>query len=74
MAASVEVEMEGIGLLVYSASLDRMVKVWRVKVSDKEEGEENKDDEDGDGEKEAEFEMNPVLSPSWVQRQKSRGY
>ncbi|KAF3328754.1 WD repeat-containing protein 86-like protein [Carex littledalei] len=74
MAASVEVEVEGIGLLVYSASLDRMVKVWRVKVTDKEEEEENKDEEDDDGEKEAEFEMNPVLSPSWVKRQKSRGY
>ncbi|KAF3342109.1 F-box/WD repeat-containing protein sel-10 [Carex littledalei] len=64
MTTSMEVEVEGIGLLVYTASLDRMVKMWRVKVTEKEEEQEKKDEEDGDGEKEAEFEMDPTLSPS----------
>ncbi|XP_078150755.1 uncharacterized protein LOC144546098 [Carex rostrata] len=70
--ATVEDKVGGVGLLVYSASLDNMVKVWRVKVTEKEGEGENEDEEDGDGEKEAEFKMDPVLSPSWVKRQKSR--
>ncbi|KAJ3694529.1 hypothetical protein LUZ60_010009 [Juncus effusus] len=76
MAVSVETEVEGLGFMVYSASLDRMVKVWRVKVLEKENGDEGKEEENEEDEKEAEFEMNPVLSPLWVEKklQRSRGY
>lgn len=53
LAASMEVaEEEGEGLLLYSASSERMVKVWRVKVV-------------GRGVEEM---MNPVLSPLWVEK------
>lgn len=61
LAASVEVEdEEGEGLLLYSASLDRMVKVWRMKVVGREGG----DEKEGLGG----CEMSPVLSPLWVER------
>ncbi|RLN22407.1 hypothetical protein C2845_PM07G39980 [Panicum miliaceum] len=45
-------EVEG-SMVVYSAGLDRSVKVWRIRVVGKEEED---DDEDGDGEEDAEAE------------------
>lgn len=75
LAVSLEVESEGVGLLLYSASLDRMVKVWRIKVVGKErEGEEGVEEE-GEGEgKEVVFEMSPVLSPLWVEKKLQRSH
>lgn len=65
LAASLEIE----GLLVYSASLDRSFKVWRIKLltPEKTEMEESVAANDQQTEIE-EFEMSPVLSPSWVQK------
>ncbi|GAA0184102.1 hypothetical protein LIER_31401 [Lithospermum erythrorhizon] len=69
LAASIETELTMISLLVYSASLDQTFKVWRVKVSPvakitSYDQAEAKDPKMG-------FErtmMNPVLSPSWVEK------
>ncbi|KAH6758262.1 hypothetical protein C2S51_018497 [Perilla frutescens var. frutescens] len=63
LAAAMETDEIVKGLLVYSASLDQTMKVWRVKVyptekvngSDKTEGN-------------ADCKMSPVLSPSWVEK------
>ncbi|XP_062233055.1 protein JINGUBANG-like [Phragmites australis] len=46
-------EVEG-GMVVYSAGLDKSVKVWRIRVVGKEEED---DEEDDDGEEDAEAEM-----------------
>ncbi|XP_072966030.1 protein JINGUBANG-like [Typha angustifolia] len=62
MAVSVEAEEEGVGLLVYSGSLDGMVKVWRLKVM------VEKEEEDEDEEGEVAFEMSPVLPPLWMEK------
>ncbi|KAL8465941.1 hypothetical protein ACS0TY_035155 [Phlomoides rotata] len=65
LAAAMEERESGKGLLVYSASIDQTLKVWKVKVC-------NVDEYDHDAESEStESEimgMGPVLSPLWVQR------
>ncbi|KAL8056141.1 hypothetical protein ABFS82_04G099700 [Erythranthe guttata] len=74
LAAAVEETGEVVkGLLVYSASLDQTLKVWRVKVYPSEKGSLGKmadsvyeQDLDLDGG--AECRMSPVLSPSWVEK------
>ncbi|XP_028550768.1 protein JINGUBANG-like [Dendrobium catenatum] len=70
IAVAVEMEMVregGIGLLVYSASLDRMLKAWRLKVEEEEEeGEEERRWPPVRLEGE-EYGMTPVLSPLWVE-------
>ncbi|XP_058105899.1 protein JINGUBANG-like [Magnolia sinica] len=63
MAACIEMEKMVMGFLVYSASLDRTVKVWRIKVFVGE-----KRVVVGEGEKKMEHEISPVLSPSWVKK------
>ncbi|PIN12240.1 Peroxisomal targeting signal type 2 receptor [Handroanthus impetiginosus] len=53
------------GLLVYSASLDQTLKVWRVKVCN---GEKVKFDEIGKDKERLEGNLSPILSPSWVEK------
>lgn len=82
--ASVEGEGKGIGmgLLVYSASLDRVVKAWRIKVLAEDDDDEAvaavASDECGSSgvgkEAAAEYEMNPVLSPTWVELKLQKSY
>lgn len=65
LAACLEMEKVVMGILVYSASLDRTVKVWRIKVfggavEEAEKAELKK--------KQLDYEMSPVLSPSWVEK------
>ncbi|KAK6912739.1 WD40 repeat [Dillenia turbinata] len=71
LAASLEMDKVVKGFLIYSASLDQSFKVWRVKVLP----EEKKVSFDHDTElfepktaKIMEYEMSPVLSPSWVEK------
>ncbi|XP_020589943.1 protein JINGUBANG-like [Phalaenopsis equestris] len=88
IAAAVESEMigaeGGMGLLIYSASYDRMLKAWRLKVAaENQEKEKRKTAGDEEAEKEEEEEetrspslrmegeghgMTPVLSPLWVEK------
>lgn len=69
LAVSLEIEKYVMGFLVYSASLDQTFKVWRVKVLPEEKrgclGDSN---EQGDSKIKMEFELSPVLSPSWVEK------
>lgn len=68
LAASLETEDIITGLLIYSASLDQTFKVWRVKVYPTEKtnlGNSMTSDQQSET---AVCEMNPVLSPSWVEK------
>ncbi|KAL3650812.1 hypothetical protein CASFOL_007215 [Castilleja foliolosa] len=68
LAAVMEIEKVVVmGFLVYSAGLDQTFKVWRVKVlpEEKEAVEMTT--------KTAEYEMIPVLSPSWVEKKLQGG-
>ncbi|KAG9133143.1 hypothetical protein Leryth_027716 [Lithospermum erythrorhizon] len=69
LAASMETGGTMISLLVYSASLDQTFKVWRVKVSppDKRMSYDQTDAKDSKVGFERSF-MNPVLSPSSVEK------
>lgn len=74
LAACLEMEKVVMGFLVYSASLDQSFKVWRIKVLP-EEKLMRLDYTDRSGElrtKMMDYEMSPVLSPSWVKK-KLRG-
>lgn len=64
LAAAVESDEIIKGLLVYSASLDQTLKVWRVKVYPAEKA---RSDKTGDLET-GECRISPVLSPSWVEK------
>ncbi|XP_068638321.1 protein JINGUBANG-like [Aristolochia californica] len=70
LAACVEIEKVFMGFLVYSASLDRTVKVWRIKVLAGSEKATAEDTEDEDVHKNmmVDHEMSPVLSPSWMEK------
>ncbi|XP_057969325.1 protein JINGUBANG-like [Malania oleifera] len=68
LAASLERENTVQGLLVYSASLDRTFKVWRVKVLPTEKVKFEESETNYQQTETAEFEMSPVLSPSWVEK------
>ncbi|KAA8525267.1 hypothetical protein F0562_007122 [Nyssa sinensis] len=71
LAACLEIEKVVMGFLLYSASLDQTFKAWKVKVLP----DEKKMRLDGTGHhssdmkmKIMEYEMSPVLSPSWVEK------
>ncbi|XP_010254029.1 PREDICTED: myosin heavy chain kinase B-like [Nelumbo nucifera] len=74
LAACLEMEKVVMGFLVYSASLDRTFKVWRVKVFQNDTKvmsmeEDTADKYDHKTKHSAmEYEMFPVLSPSWVEK------
>ncbi|KAH0648088.1 hypothetical protein KY285_033336 [Solanum tuberosum] len=79
LAATLEIDKVVMGFLVYSASLDQTFKVWRIKVlPDHEEkvvniissSEENIEQlsEINRMKMTTEYELNPVLSPSWVEK------
>ncbi|CAK9161352.1 unnamed protein product [Ilex paraguariensis] len=69
LAASLEIEKVVMGFIVYSVGLDQTFKVWRVKVLPDEkslclDGTNFRDSKM----KIMEYEMSPVLSPSWVEK------
>ncbi|KAK2970496.1 hypothetical protein RJ640_013568 [Escallonia rubra] len=71
LAAVLEIEKVVMGFMVYSAGLDKTFKVWRVKVLP----DEKKACLDGADRRsrlkiktDHEYEMSPVLSPSWVEK------
>ncbi|KAL2517814.1 Transducin/WD40 repeat-like superfamily protein [Abeliophyllum distichum] len=69
LAASVETEKHVVrGFLVYSAGLDQTFKVWRIKVlpEEKKVGNIEGGEPIDTNIKISEYEMSPVLSPSWV--------
>ncbi|XP_015885193.3 protein JINGUBANG [Ziziphus jujuba] len=68
LAACLEMENVVMGCLVYSASLDQTFKVWRVKVLVERKHCLDRMDRNDSRTKAVEYEMNPVLSPSWVQK------
>ncbi|XP_057478811.1 protein JINGUBANG-like [Actinidia eriantha] len=67
LAAVLEVERAVMGFVVYSAGLDQTFKVWRVKVLP-EEGVMVERGGEHLKRKIMEYEMSPVLSPSWVEK------
>ncbi|KAL5976833.1 hypothetical protein ACLOJK_021167 [Asimina triloba] len=71
MAACMEMERMVMGFLVYSSSLDRTVKVWRIKVFAGVEEGDGKRKKDG---MKVDYEMSPVLSPSWVKKKLQGSY
>lgn len=78
LAACLEMERVVMGFLVYSVSLDKTFKVWRVKVLPDDRKCSSLDyhmDPRSDiisMTKSMESEMSPVLSPSWVKKKLSR--
>ncbi|MCL7050013.1 hypothetical protein MKW94_013298 [Papaver nudicaule] len=77
LAACLEMEKVAMGVLVYSASLDRTLKVWRVKVFPGEQknaanAEESATTTNGNDHRMSasfrECEVSPVLSPAWVEK------
>ncbi|GFS30308.1 hypothetical protein Acr_00g0011300 [Actinidia rufa] len=67
LAAVLEVERVVMGFVVYSAGLDQTFKVWRVKVLP-EEGVVVERGGEHLKRKIMEYEVSPVLSPSWVEK------
>ncbi|KAK1367783.1 Myosin heavy chain kinase B [Heracleum sosnowskyi] len=67
LAASLEIDKE-VGVLLYSAGLDQNFKVWRVKVTVEERSGSGQFLDSASNMKLREFEISPVLSPSWVER------
>lgn len=73
LAACLEMEKVVMGFLVYSASLDQTFKVWRVKVlPDENMCLDYTDHQREAGRRIMDYDMSPVLSPSWVEK-KLRG-
>ncbi|CAI9093522.1 OLC1v1029034C1 [Oldenlandia corymbosa var. corymbosa] len=76
LAACLEIDkLMVMGFLVYSAGLDQTFKVWRVKVLPDENHvtmEGSNTDKSCDVKKifGSEYEMSPVLSPSWVEKKR----
>ncbi|KAF8407085.1 hypothetical protein HHK36_006210 [Tetracentron sinense] len=69
LSACLEMDKVVMGFLVYSASLDQTFKVWRIKVFPQEKKMNLEDTEKSDQKnKIMEYEVNPVLSPSWVEK------
>ncbi|CAL5359739.1 unnamed protein product [Camellia sinensis] len=70
LAASLEIEKVVMGFLVYSASLDQTFKVWRIKILPDERKicSDGRMDHSDLKMKIMEYEMSPVLSPSWVEK------
>ncbi|KAJ0090635.1 hypothetical protein Patl1_12918 [Pistacia atlantica] len=73
LAACLEMTKVVMGYLVYSASLDKTFKVWRVKVMPEEKTCLDYSDRN-DSKTKMEYEMSPVLSPSWVDRKIRSNY
>ncbi|KAJ6698011.1 hypothetical protein OIU79_011534 [Salix purpurea] len=75
LAACLEMEKVVMGFLVYSASLDQTFKVWRVKVLPEENRCLDYREVVSDSRsKVMEYEMSPVLSPSWVKKKLKGDY
>lgn len=73
LAACLEIDrLMVMGFLVYSAGLDQTFKVWRVKIlpDEKKVCMEGTDCGGDMKMKIAEYEMSPVLSPSWVEKKR----
>ncbi|XP_057799558.1 protein JINGUBANG-like [Salvia miltiorrhiza] len=70
LAAALEVEKVVVmGFLLYSAGLDQTFKVWRIKVMPEEmEAPPRRPAPVETAAKGGEYEMSPVLSPSWVEK------
>jgi hypothetical protein len=70
LAACLEMEKVVVGFLVYSASLDQTFKVWRIKVCSDDENVclDVVDNKCGGRVMIREYDMSPVLSPSWVEK------
>ncbi|KAJ4958518.1 hypothetical protein NE237_025629 [Protea cynaroides] len=71
LAACLEMEKVVMGLLVYSVSLDQTFRVWRVKVFPGEMKVTVEEDQRINQKSKIdlmEYEISPVLSPSWVER------
>ncbi|KAI9107130.1 hypothetical protein K1719_022658 [Acacia pycnantha] len=68
LAACLEMEKVVMGFLVYSASLDQTFKVWRVKILPDENLCMECTDHRDAGKRITEYDMSPVLSPSWVEK------
>ncbi|KAI3463318.1 hypothetical protein Pfo_019981 [Paulownia fortunei] len=68
LAAALETNEIVKGLLVYSASLDQTLKVWRVKVYPAEKVNLDKTEANDQHSETVECKMSPVLSPSWVEK------
>ncbi|CAL5205214.1 unnamed protein product [Lathyrus oleraceus] len=67
LAACLEMEKVVVGFLVYSGSLDQTFKVWRIKVFCEDENIVGEKCEER-VKKVREYDMSPVLSPSWVEK------
>jgi WD40 repeat protein len=74
LAACLEMEKVVMGFLVYSASLDQTFKVWRVKVLPEEKRYLDYREVSDSRSKVMEYEMSPVLSPSWVKKKLKGDY
>lgn len=84
LAACLEMEKVVMGFLVYSASLDQTFKAWRIRVLPEEKmcvdfGERNSTELkisniSCNGNNMMDYEMSPVLSPSWVERKIRNNY
>ncbi|XP_068643902.1 protein JINGUBANG-like [Aristolochia californica] len=70
LAACVEIEEVMMAFLVYSVSLDRMVKVWRIKVlAGNQKMSEGSENSDAQQQITLDYDMiSPVLSPSWIEK------
>ncbi|KAJ4708066.1 myosin heavy chain kinase B-like [Melia azedarach] len=68
LAACLEMEKVVMGFLLYSASLDQTFKVWRIKVMPEEKICVEYSDQSDSKTRTMEYEMSPVLSPSWVEK------
>lgn len=71
LAACLEMEKVVMGFLVYSASLDQTFKVWRIRVLPDDQKKMCLDESNRSDSLKAkimEYEMSPVLSPSWVEK------
>ncbi|GAV84612.1 WD40 domain-containing protein [Cephalotus follicularis] len=74
LAACLEMEKVVMGFLVYSASLDQTFKAWRVKVLPDENLCGDYVERSDSKTRAMEYEMSPVLSPSWVEKKLQGNY
>ncbi|KDP34185.1 hypothetical protein JCGZ_07756 [Jatropha curcas] len=72
LTVCLEIDKVVMGFLVYSASLDHNFKIWRVKVMPEERIclDYNTVETDSKTKAIMEYEMSPVLSPSWVEKKR----
>jgi len=75
LAACLEMEKVVMGFLVYSASLDQTFKVWRIKVlPDEKMCMDYSEQCEAPRMKIRDYDMSPVLSPSWVEKKLQGSY